>query len=301
MELLDSNLKNRKRVIRIITTCLILSNTAAKADPNIMQEISLWREHIIKKEKYVLKEADYYNEASVNLAKRGPNILPDLFAAYEGEKDPNVLYCYEGLISRIGHFRFYRYSTKPLMHGGKNYQCLDTNNLPFLNMEVGENRLSVLPQVEAIKYKRDKLVQWWSQHNSFTKRIDALEKIRAVTGRQKEQVLALDNVKKREFNKFEVFGIYNIPYYIDAIEQDNNPAVLVEFLRVGNNPEYSRLFQMHYDLAAFAHIADSAYPEKSQKIALVYDWWSENKEKFSNLSDLYNEINQRVEKLCPTK
>jgi len=278
---------------------LFLICTLCVADQGIINDIQKWREDIVAKEIVLSGSGLVSSVYSARLAKQGPNILPDLFAAYEKETDPKVLYHYQTMLKYCSRFKFFRYSSQPLEFKGLNLQCEDHNDLPFLSMEIGQNRLPVLSRSETIALEQDKLSQWWRQRSTFTKRKDGLDKIRTITGSAKAQFLSISNSQKREFEKLKVYGIYNIPYYIDAIEQDNNPAVFVEFLRISGHPEYQRLFNMSYDLAAFSRIADGAFPQKEEKLDLICKWWSEEKSKYINLTDLYNEINQRIEKIYP--
>lgn len=291
--------KGSKTWIIIINFILAYSTTYAvtNADSNIVEEISLWRNDIVS-DKYPLDNTGFRSEYSAKLAKRGANVLPYFFEAYKIETDPNVLWRYQGLIQSCSRFEFFNYSRKALVLRGMDLQCLDQNDLPFLSLELGANKRPVQPFFERTIFQRDKLVQWWSEHNTFTKRNDVIDKIRTATGRTKEQFLSLTENQARQFDKLKVFGIYNIPYYIDAIEQDNNPVALVEFLRIGGSPEYQRLFNLPYDLSEFSRMADNAYPSKFQKKSLICLWWTENKDKYAKLEDLYAEIEKRMAFIC---
>jgi len=288
---------NKKQfIIEIfILIILVLCGMNVNADSNILKEIELWREHIVTKGNLGGVE---FNDNYKNLEQMGPNILPDLLMAYEKEHNPHVLYYYEGLLRRVGHFEFFEYSKEQIMFMGRNYQVQDVNDIPFLSMEVGHKRQPVLPMFERINFQRDKLVQWWAQRDTFARRTNALEKIRTISGRSNEPFLAFTNTQERQFYKLKVYGIYNIPYYIDLIKEDNNPVVFVEFLRITNHSEYNKRFQMMYNLAEFSRTADHAYPDKKAKMDIICQWWTNTKQTYTNLPELYAEIERRIIQYC---
>ena len=280
----------------MILTMLLFCPFVALADSEVQEKLSLWRNHIITKGNWAGVEI---NDDFHSLANMGPNILPEVFAAYQNEESTHVLYYYGMLIKVLAHFDFYAYSREPLIIVGYQYQDLSKEK-PFLSIEYAADGLSVLRGKDMVLMKRDKLLQWWNQRNSFTKRKDALSEIRSFTGKTRKEHLDFNKVKARNFFKTRVYGIYNIPHYIDLIDQDNNPFVFCEFLRISNHPEF-QAFDMTKDLVSNGFKVEERYQTRESKIDLICEWWNEEKNKYTNLENLYNEINQKVERICPEK
>ncbi len=287
----------KKIIRRIILAGIILLATISfsSVGSEVGEKLASWREHILTKGN--LGGVEYNSKAYQELIEMGPNCLPDLFIAYRDEQNLHVLYYYEGLIRRIGRFDFFMYSKESLKKNNYELQC--TEDIPFLNEEIGENGRPVLPQSLRIVAKRDKLLQWWNQRESFLKRGKVIEKIRTSSGSTRDKFIEYNKTKYRQLSKLHVYGIYNIPYYIDVIEQDNNPIIFCDFLRMIYREEY-RAISPTSDVVENTWKVDSKYPTRISKLEIICKWWAENRDKYTKLTDLYKEINQRMEKLCPT-
>jgi hypothetical protein len=164
-------------------------------------------------------------------------------------------------------------------------------------MLVGEGGLSTLPHPQYITVTKNKLVQWWDQRDSFLQRNDEIDKVRAITGSNRQEFLKYDKKKARLLFKRNVYGIYNIPYYIDLIDQHNNPVVFSDFLRISNHPEY-RNIGMSNDVVWNTMKADNKYTTRRSKVNLIRNWWNTAKETYSNLTNLYSAIDSRIKRLA---
>lgn len=276
----------------LVVISLVLLFSSVSSGSEAQERLALWRAHILSKGN--LGGVEYDSDDFRALVQMGPNCLPEVFSAYRQEADPHVLYYYSGLIRRIAHFDVFRYSKEPLIIHGYQLQC--TENIPFLSMQVGKNGLSVLPHPLYITVQRDKLVQWWDQRASFLKRDQMTAKIRAATGKSHQEFLEYDKVKAQQLFKLRVYGIYNIPYFLDIIDRDNNPIIFCEFLRISGHPEY-RALPMTNDVVANSWKADGKYPTRELKVKLICDWWKKAAKTYNNLGNLYSEIDRRIKKL----
>lgn len=279
-------------LIMLIMLLSLFSSVCAAS--KVQEELGLWRAHILSKGKAgtgVALDSEHYR----GLVQMGPNCLPKVFSAYGQEADPYVLHCYRGLIGRIAHFTFFKYSEKPLKKLGYEYQC--TKDIPFLSLRLGEDGWTVLRHPQRTILQRDKLIQWWDQRESFLKRRGVLHKIRTMMGSTHEKFVEYDRTKAQEFFKLRVYGIYNIPYYLDIIDQDNNPIIFWDFLRLTNHPEFQDL-QMTGDMVLNTRKVDSKYPTRQSKIKLICDWWNKASKTYTALAPLYSQIDRRVKKLC---
>ncbi len=280
-----------KRHVPIIVglTLACLGGTANATD--VQSTLAQWRKHIVEKSSYgVLVElnSDYYQ----SLLEIGPNCLPEVFAAYREEQDDHVLRCYEMLVARVGHFDFYHYSVKPLSIRG--YEFEEKGGKPLLSKEIDSRGLYANDNPSQ---DRDKLVQWWDQRESFKReRAARKNEIRELTGKDKKSFQAFDRRKARAFAKLKVYGIYALPDYLDIINDDNNPAVFCEFLRVSNHQAFQTL-KMTGDTVGDARLVDEAYPTRKQKIDLICAWWSQFGETYKDLKNLHVEIDERVGKM----
>jgi len=286
----------KKKILRLNFGLIILLMFLSSMSPasKIEERLALWRAHILSKGKAgtgVALDSEHYR----GLVQMGPNCLPEVFSAYRQEADPYVLHCYRGLIGRIAHFTFFRYSEKPLKIMGYEFQC--TKDIPFLSLRVGEHGRTVLRHPQRTILQRDKLIQWWDQRESFLKRRGVLHKIRTMMGSTYEKFVEYDATKAQEFFKLRVYGIYNIPYYLDIIDQDNNPIIFWDFLRLTNHPEFQNL-QMTGDMVSNTRKVDSKYPTRQSKIKLICDWWNKASKTYTALAPLYSQIDRRVKKLC---
>ncbi|MHC4656645.1 MAG: hypothetical protein ACYTDW_12575 [Planctomycetota bacterium] len=287
-------MKMAKKFLRlnlgVISLLLLFSSVSSASEAQ--ERLALWRAHILSKGN--LGGVEYNSDDFRALVQMGPNCLPEVFSAYRQEADPHVLYYYSGLIRRIAHFNVFRYSKEPLKINGYELQC--TENIPFLSIQIGKNGLSVLPHPLYITVTKDKLVKWWEQRASFLKRDQIATKIRAATGKSHQEFLEYDKIKAQQLFKLSVYGIYNIPYFLDIIDQDNNPIIFCEFLRISGHPEYNAL-RMTSDVVANTWKADGKYPTRELKVKLICDWWKKAAKTYTNLGNLYSEIDRRIKKL----
>lgn len=279
-----------KKTLVLVTLALLFSVELEASE--VQNRLALWRAHILSKGN--LGGVEYDSDDYRALVQMGPNCLSEVFSAYRQEANPHVLYYYSGLIRRIARFDFFRYSEEPLKMNGYQLQC--TENIPFLSMKIGKNGLSVLPHPLYITVKRDKLVQWWEQRASFLKRDKIITKIRAATGKSRQEFLEYDKIKAQRLFKLSVYGIYNIPYFLDIIDQDNNPIIFCDFLRISGHPEY-RALRMTSDVVANTWKADGKYPTRELKVKLICDWWKKVAKTYTHLPNLYSEMEHRVKKL----
>jgi hypothetical protein len=282
--------KTRRLSLGLLSLVLFLPSISNASE--VQERLTLWRNHIVTKGNIggVEYDSDHYR----TLVKIGPNSLPEVFSAYRKEEDPHVLYYYSGLIGKIAHFDFFRYSEKPLNIHGYEYQCM--GDKPFLSILVGKYGISDLPHPQYIMITKEKLIRWWDQRKQFLQRTETVDKIRTIIGRQHEEFLKYNKIIAREFSKLHVYGIYNIPYYIDLIDQDNNPIVFCDFLRISNHPEFQNI-EMTNDVVLNTWKANSKFPTRESKIALICDWWDKVGKSYIGIDDLYVKIDSHVKKL----
>ncbi len=270
---------------------LVIFLSCVSPASQVTDRLSLWREHIVNKGNF--GGVEFSSEHFRALVEMGPNSLPEVFEAYRTEEDPHVLNYYRILIERVAHFNFFRYSRKPLKVMGYQYQC--TEDIPFLSMEVREKALPAVRYPKRAFMQKDKLIAWWDRRETFLLRTDFIDNVREITGNSIQQFRSYDQQKTRRFHKLRCFGIYNIPYFIDTIEQDNNPIIFCEFLRTTNHQLYQQL-EMGNGLTSDIRKVSDLYPTSSAKIALICDWWSDVNKTYSNLEQLFSQIDTRVKK-----
>lgn len=261
-------------------------------ETTVQEALVLWRSHIL--EKGNLGGIEYDSEHYRTLVETGPNCLSEVFSAFRQEADLHVVYYFTGLIKRIAHLDFFGFSKTPLSIMGYEYHC--TGERPILSLEMGQNGLPVLRHPERTIFKRDRLLQWWDQRVSFLERQGMSDTIRQITGRTDEEFLLYDKGKAREFQKLGVYGIYNIPDYLARIDQDNNPIVFCDFLRISNHPEFKALHPTK-DVISNTRKANSKYASRQQKVELVRKWWEKAGATFTRLQSLHAEIAGRVANL----
>lgn len=96
------------------------------------------------------------------------------------------------------------------------------------------------------------------------------------------------------------YGIYNIPRFIDVIEQGENGVIFFQLSGIlhafwsefvgGSNPDR---FSDAKELVA-------RFPTREDRIAVICRWWQAKHEDFKTLPDLYAAIDERMRRLCPT-
>jgi hypothetical protein len=223
----------------------------------------------------------------------GPNILPEVVEMYRSEKDPRVLYCLETLFGHASRFEIYRYTSTPHKVMGK--EMMDNKkDLPALSIDTDR-----LDEFRDALFIRDMSIKWWDKRGDFLKRKRASVRktITDIVGKDKSERTNYDWDKYRNLGK-KVFpyGIYNIPYYIDEINNDNDPIILYKFLQITNYPEYGRLHMTGNVSQNFKRV-QNAYPALDDKLKLIRQWWSDNKQNYNRLPDLYQAIDAAVKKI----
>jgi hypothetical protein len=251
--------------------------------------IAKWREHIVTNGLLgngVAMHSDYYKI----LCDRGPNILPELMAAYEAESDPYVIYNYGGLIKQVSGFETYVYTEESRVEYG--LELKDTSkDKPVLSAKKDE---IYGPLDKAATVQRDVYLRWWKQKDSFLGRSDTGAKMSLATGKTSKEFASYDLKKYRSLSKdVLVYGIYNIPAYVDAVGKDNNPVAFCEFLKVSRHQAYRDL-PMTGEPPRNAQIAQDAYPTREAKVELIRQWWAGAKDKYTNLPELRKEIDKSV-------
>lgn len=278
----------RVALLVVVTLCGTGSAVLAGAD-RAAGHLGLWREHILARGNLggiELNSPDY--EALVAM---GPSCLPLVMEAYRAEQDPHVAYYYGMLIRRIAHFDFFRYSSTPKRIAGQEF--LYEGEKPLLSFDVGDQALKGPAKALAM---RDTMVAWWRQRGAFLQR-DVRAEVKAAALRTGTQTDNEGASGFREFGKLAVYGIYNIPGYINIIRQDNDPIVFSEWLRITNHPEFQTLM-LRGDLAENGRMSNARYPSVESKMRLVCSWWPENRSRFSGLTELQSGIDQSIQSAC---
>lgn len=259
-------------------------------DSTVAQTMAQWRQHILTRGNLGGIELDC--EQYRSLVAMGPACLPEVFQVFREESDPHVLYYYAILVRRVAHFDVFRYSETPLRIGDQEFKY--DGERPFLSMQIGDGAPS---SPASAVLMRDKLMEWWSRKASFLQREDAETAVRAITGRDERQYQQFDKKRAREFSKLTGYGIYNLPYYLDIIQEDNNPIVFSEFLRITNHPEY-QVLELTGDLGANGRAVNAKYATRESKLDVICEWWSQSGAAYAVLEDLHREIDKRIQVTC---
>lgn len=279
------------------TLIMVLLSQSLQAQTTL-EHLSNWRAHIIEKGNYAgveLSGDDYRS-----LVSKGPNILTTLFAEYEKENDPHVLAYYGILIHRVSGIRFFSYCKKPKKINGYEYFC-DKKDLPVLSREIGLDGFSVLPYPERVIVERDQLVGFWKNRFKHLERNVDLDQVsfRLVNDPNQATEDSLNEIKKfnriqyREFSKIGVYGVFNIPYYLDAIINSGNPVILCQFIKYYDKKKY-REIEESVDFVVQIPKVSNMYKTKESRKEYVAQWWKKNKHLYTDLTDLYEAIDVKI-------
>jgi hypothetical protein len=235
------------------------------------------------------------HEISKALDCLGPNALPDLMAAIEREDAQNELMFnfMASSVLNISVFAPYAYVPKTeATEANKMFHDFDEEHIPVLSRVPPSWQIDdvsrgyvMLPEPPS----REALVRWWNMRASFVKREGVAERIVQLT--HELDVASGSNgspdakaqVERKMEKEMFVYGIYNLPYFIEAIAQFND------------------LFSFQYVCGRWRFICDDHIPKfrddpdkvcitAKQKLALVVGLWQEAKEKYSKMSELYEAI-----------
>lgn len=244
---------------------------------------------------------DGTGEARQVLLPMGPNILPDLMAflanttedkTFEAEALRSFV---ARLVIDIGSFTVYQYRSQQNKTGLIPFhfrpEMLDTDerSIPVLKYDESGNELW-----------DDALIRWWGQRDTFLKRTDVLDKIRRIVGRTEEEYAEYDLSRYRQLIKYVyVYGIYNLPYFVQIIAEDNNPCVFAEFLerQCGGRAVVVAGDPVGGWNATIERI-QKEYPRSSDKLATIRDWWIRVRSTYTELPDLFSAIDAQVSKHC---
>jgi len=222
----------------------------------------------------------------------GYNILPDLMNLIR--KETNSVLRWE--FAEQVPFPFYRYSrSHRTREGDFDYFDAMEEPAPFLSIEVDPNTNALMNRDID---KASMLVQWWDQREAFLKRDGAPGKLREILGRTPEEYAAFDMQRWRKLEKcFFSYGIYNIPYFVEVIAEDNNPILFCEFLRMCCIERYRELNPVP-GIPHMVVITQNAYPAQEDNTKVICAWWEENADKFTRLEDLHEAIESVLKQHC---
>lgn len=245
-------------------------------------------------EMYHLREVSEYEKGLIEV---GYNGLPAVVDFVQKETDPIIRQEFGRIIKGTGRFRFYTYAQE---HTTWPYDLYDddTTSLPFLNRLVDPRDTSKVlwPEDETAL-----LVEWAKRRDTFLNRGDVCAEIRSVTGETAADFAAVDHHRWRQFTKkFAQYGIYNLPYYIQAIGQDNNPLVFAEFVIEYARDKYDGAL-VSRDAIERIRNADKVYPKVEDKRAVVAAWWAQKQHTLTEFPRLYQAIDNAVRTFCPTE
>jgi len=236
-------------------------------------------------------------ESDETLCRMGPNILPELVEVYRSEKEDDVLRWYRGLFTFTTRFFIYQYSdVQPNPQFGV-FEEKSPRDLPMLSAPE-----EMLRRPGAAAKMRDIYLHWWDQRAGFLKRTGVKERIRALTGTESEGFARYDWPAAQAFDKeITIYGMYNLPYLIEIIAEDNNPIVFLQFLLVSLCPQLYRMEGtkgwVTGDWVNNWHLVQDAFSSRESKIAVIIKWWDDKKSTFTRLTDLYQAIDAQVAKL----
>lgn len=232
----------------------------------------------------------------LKIADLGPNVLPHLALMIREEKNHNLRcrlgHCFE-FISR---FKPYIFSPDPLPEGLPEYRKIYDQNLDDLP------ELS-LPSIKGGAYgwndvRVNKLLDWWDITSDFSSKGLGIIIIRDICGVTPNDFANYDWGKFRLFEKkIKIYGIFNLPYYFQSIAEDNNPIVFTDFL-IQYKIELYRKLEPTENHPNNVLLAQNEYPTREDKLKIVCEWWIDEKNKFSELKDLYESINTSYSQYC---
>ena len=159
------------------------------------------------------------------LCRFGFGKVPALIDFVEEETHPLIRSEFADRLRMLLGFQFYKYSFK---HSEPPYNCFDDDIewMPFLREQWGPNPDGSLPERQD---QVEMLLTWVQQRDTFLKREGVCERLREITGTDEAAYLAFDHADWRKlFKETCAYGVYNLPYVIQLIGQDNNAVVFTE-------------------------------------------------------------------------
>lgn len=225
------------------------------------------------------------------LKELGYNTWPDVADMLRTETNPSL----REEFARIFDFKFYRYTYGKNAKGLTYLEDVSDDPLPFLSIEVDANTGG---EIDRSIDQVSMLLEWWDRRETFLKRDGACEKLREITGRTPEDFAVFNRVRSRWLKKcFSAYGIYNLPYYLELIAEDNNPILFWEFL-YGHRVEMYRALNPKPPLENLIGVVQAAYPTREDKMKVICEWWEENANKFTRLEDLHEAIDNVLKQHC---
>lgn len=99
----------------------------------------------------------------------------------------------------------------------------------------------------------------------------------------------------REFlRSLNVYGIYNIPVLVQAVQADNNLLAFAQFLRVVRHPEYARLRITMNSLDNLA-LVESTWPTQEERMDVIQEWWNASCHQYDCFEDILAAIDNTLE------
>jgi len=107
----------------------------------------------------------------------------------------------------------------------------------------------VLPYPEREIVARDQLVGFWKNRFKHLERNIDLDQVsfrlvndpNQATENSLNEIKNFNKIQYREFSKMGVYGVFNIPYYLDAIINSGNPVILFHFIKYYDKKKYREM------------------------------------------------------------
>lgn len=270
--------------------CIAQPGYAASDSGKYANEVSAWIEHATSHGNFAGVETS--GPEFEALQKIGPNVLPALFFVLRETEDRHVRWSLFGAIHGIGRVFVYKHYDNP-----KDWYAPEDYENPSLIESATKSPL-ILKCVDGWKQDQEwkeeakLLLQWWDDRE-----IDRINQITLASLRSLERRLKtdegfnekslLDRVRIREGRTVWSFGVYALPSIVREIGQSDTPELFCIFLGNAARDEY----------VPFYESKGALYPSRKEKVEYIKRWWKDEKSKYSELTDLYKEIDSAVQEL----
>lgn len=270
----------------VLIACLL---TASAADTGEQEQLLEDLRQAVLRQPAYLQEGPEARRLREEIVALGPNVLQELADAMELERDARVRAEFAGCFLIVCGLSPYRYSSDA-EHATARYP-LETEpaELPVLSHDVAKDR--------AGSAVADQLPVWWRNRGAYLNRPGTVARLREITGTRPAEHAQYDRDRARSLSReFGVYGIYNLPFYIGLIAEDNNPVLFMEFLAMCRKGQEYREKGFHRILG-FDRVraVQEAFPEREDKLRVIRRWWRERADTFRGLPELHSVIGQAIE------
>ncbi|MCI5134257.1 MAG: hypothetical protein D3920_04115 [Candidatus Electrothrix sp. AW2] len=240
--------------------CMILCfiYTHAYAADSFEEKYESWREYVLMYGNYAGMETSGREAAA--LIDMGSNVTNKLLLKICTEEDTHMQWALQILLRRISMITM-------------EYPLSTPENL-FLNKE------TVCRQLQEDHFPKKAM--------NFREDIDTFNKVEPMEASASSSLSLLNRIKTQKIRSISNNGVYALPFCIQKLSQENSEEIFAVFLNMARRID---------DYDVFVRNSSATYVNHDDKLQYIIQWWAEEKEKYTELPVLYEQINNLVNEL----